>query len=151
MVFPKTRDQWQILARFLQERAHVQPTGDMQMIAWMNDEKKISLVVGLNAWIGKTCQIHVAMVPGYKFTPQDMLKAVFEHVFNVTKREVVFGIVNSKNEAAMRYDLHLGFKEVYRENEVHDDGGDLVVLKMTRGDCRYLQEQNELPLESANA
>jgi RimJ/RimL family protein N-acetyltransferase len=120
--------------------AHVFASPDTKFIAWV-EQSEIKMIVGLNAFLGKTCQIHVAMAPGYHFTPRAMMETVFEYVFNQLKVEKLLGIVNSTNEKAMRYDLHLGFKEEHRMVGMHDDGGDIVLLAMDRADCKYLKEK----------
>jgi hypothetical protein len=37
-------------------------------------------------------------------------------------------------------DLHLGFRELYRLPGMHDDGADLVLLGMTKSECRYINQ-----------
>lgn len=36
--------------------------------------------------------------------------------------------------------LKLGFKEKTRWENMHDDGGDIVVLEMYKNDCRWLRK-----------
>ena len=144
IIVPSTKYQWDTLARFLELRAGVQPSADLRMIAWITDDD-VKMVVGLDGFIGKVCRIHVGMVPEFKFTPKAMLEAVFEFTFgngaDAANRDMVIGIVNSKNSKAMRYDLHLGFKEAHRFIGVHDDGGDMVLLTMSKQDCKYIQQE----------
>jgi len=152
IVVPKDQKEYQAMVAFLQAYALVQPTADMQCIGWVT-ENRLRLCVGFNAFLGKTCQIHVAMEPGYEFTPKEMLEAVFSHAFVTLKRHLLLGIVNSNNRRAMRYDRHLGFKEVTRLKGMHDDAGDVVVFSMTQEDCRYLPsvpvEQQPVEAEAA--
>lgn len=128
------------MCAFLSAHALVQPTRDLRVIGWVT-ENKLRMVVGLNAFIGGVCQIHVAMEPGYEFTPKAMLEYVFFEVFNVLKVKQLLGIVNSHNRKAMVYDKHLGFSEITRLPGMHDDGGDLVLLGMKAEDCRYLDKE----------
>ena len=146
MIFaPQTAQQYRALAEFIRERAHVQPTLDTQYIAWVDPgSQSFKMVVAMNGFIGKTCQIHVAMRNDFNFTPRKLLEAVFDYTFNTAGRELLVGVVNSKNEAAMRYDKHLGFVESHRFPGVHDDGGDLVIFTMTRDQCRYLKAPAEV-------
>ena len=130
------------MALFLRAYASVLATPDTQFIGWVTDDK-LRMVVGLSGFIGKVCQIHVAMDPGYKFTPQEMLANVFKLVFDDFQREMLIGIVNSSNVNAMRYDLHLGFTELTRLPGMHDDGGDLVILTLKKGDCKYITQLSE--------
>lgn len=144
VIYPRTPIQANILAKQLQDLAGVAPSTDAKLMAWAEaddkNEVQLRLIVGFNAFIGKTCQIHVAMTEGFHFTPKEMLREVFENAFNRFKVEKLIGIVNSKNEKAMNYDFRLGFVEEFRFPGMHDDGGDIVVLTMTRDQCRYLQK-----------
>jgi hypothetical protein len=140
IVYPDTPEQWKLLGLFLLNAAHVQPSADMKLMAWAEDNK-VRLVVGFNAFMGRVCQMHVAMEPNYHFTPKEMLRVTFDHAFNSFKVKKLIGILNSKNEKAMKYDLHLGFTEEYRMPGMHDDGGDIVILSMTREQCKYLDKE----------
>jgi len=145
IVFPANREQWQALSEFLRHYAGVQPSADLICMGWVTEEKKLVIVVGFGGYLGKVAQIHVAYAPGWHFTPRALLGAVFRYAFQTEGREMLLGILNSRNEKAMRLDLHLGFREIFRLHGMHDDGGDLVVLAMTKDECRYLKEQNDAP------
>jgi len=140
IVSPTNAEQWQTMAQFLREHANVQPSLDLRMVGWLS-EGQLVIVVGFNAWIGSVCQIHMAFDRNWHFAPRQLLREVFRYAFIDAKREMLIGIVNSKNERAMRMDLHLGFTEVTRLPGLHDDGGDIVVLGMRKDQCRYLQDQ----------
>jgi len=137
IVLPQNQQQWQAMATFLQNGAGVAPGADLRLVGWVSDDKLV-IVVGFNGFLGKVAQIHMAFAPDWHFTPRALLDAVFGHAFNEAGRETLLGIVSSKNAKAMRMDLHLGFREVFRLPEMHDEGGDLVVLAMKKEDCRYL-------------
>lgn len=139
---PQSPEQWSLLARYLAERVGIVPSADLKLMAWVEpnkgdaDKGEIKMVVGFNGFLGRVCQMHVAMEPGFHFTPKAMLRECFAFAFENCDR--VIGVVNSNNEAAMKYDLHLGFKELYRMPELHDDGGDIVILGMDQKDCKWL-------------
>lgn len=145
IIYPSTPEQAAILAEFLYLHAGVERMNGMRLVGWTEQENekpaKLLMVVGLASFIGKTCQIHVAMEKGFHFTPKVMLERVFQHVFDEFKVQKLLGIVNSKNEKAMRYDLHLGFIEEHRIRGMHDNGGDIVILSMVREQCRYLKQE----------
>jgi hypothetical protein len=138
IIAPQTQEQWNILMAFLNKRALVQPTMDMRMMGWVVNND-IKLVVGFNAFMGKVCQMHVAMAEDWFFTPKKMLQASFRYAFIECKCEMVLGIVNSRNTEAMKYDKHLGFHKLWSLPGMHDDGGDIVVLGMKKDECRYLR------------
>jgi hypothetical protein len=126
----------------LLEHVGVQPCGDLEALFWVDEENKIEWVIGYTAFIGKTCQMHMINLKG-GYTPKGLLFGAFDYPFNYCGIEKVFGIVNSKNERAMQYDQKLGFKEALRFNEMHDDGGDLVVFEMNKADCRWIKERKK--------
>lgn len=138
IVSPTDQQQWGVMARFLQEVAGTVPTMDLKMIGWVQDGD-LKIVVGFNGFIGKLCQMHVAMKPGYKYSPREMIYAVFHYVFQQAKMELVLAVVNSKNKAAMDFDLRMGFTEKWRIPKLHDKGGDVVVLEMPKANCRHLK------------
>ena len=139
IVTARNPDEWAALSGFLKHYAHVNPSADMQFIGYVS-EGKLVMVIGFSGFVGKLAQIHVAYADGWHFTPRSMLRAVFRYGFITAGRELLVGIVNSKNVRAMRMDLHLGFREMYRIPGMHDDGGDFVVLGMKKSECRYLDE-----------
>ncbi len=140
IIAPKNKEQWNLLAQFLQEYAGVKPSGDQQMMAWATDNR-LQVVVGFNGFVGRVCQMHVAMTKGYAFTPRELLRAAFDFAFTALKVKKLVGIVDSANEKAMRYDKHLGFVEEHRMPGMHMEG-DLVVFGMTRDQCKYLEKED---------
>lgn len=134
-----TPEALQIAAEILLRKAYVQPCGDLKALFWVNKDNEIEWVVGYTAFIGKTCQMHVVNL-GDKPTPRNLLFAAFDYPFNYLGIEKVFGVVNSKNEHAAKYDQKLGFKEVQRFEGMHDDGGDIVLYAMDKADCRWIRE-----------
>jgi hypothetical protein len=142
ILVPQNPQQFKLMADFMLAKAYVQPSMDARYIAWTDPGgSRLKMVVAFTAFVGTTCQIHVALTGDYKFTPRKMLEAAFDYAFNQAGRDLLIGIVNSKNEAAMRYDRHLGFSESHRLPGVHDDGGDIVIFTMNRNQCRYLKAQ----------
>lgn len=135
---PETRA---IAAEALRREAGVKLSPDFQAIIWANkDTHMLEWVVGYDSFLGKTCQMH--MVNFFtRRAPREMLRVSFDYPFNQLNLMAVLGVVNSTNEKAMRFDLHLGFKEEARLVGMHDDGGDIVLLRMNREDCRWIKER----------
>jgi hypothetical protein len=149
---PRSNEEWQAMTGFLRHYAHVMPTPDTQCIGWISNGINLVMVVGLQGFIGKVAQIHVAYYPGWHFTPRSMLREVFHYAFVTAKLEMLLGVVNSKNTKAMRMDKHLGFRELLRLPKMHDDGGDLVLLAMKKSECRYLVRADDMePMQLAAA
>jgi RimJ/RimL family protein N-acetyltransferase len=139
IVVANNQKEWVALREFLRMRCGVVPSDDMVCIGWVSDGK-LQIVVGYNGFIGKVAQIHLAFAPGWHFPPRAMLRECFRYAFETAKLEMLIGVLNSKNERAMRFDQHLGFRELHRLPGMHDDDGDIVMLGMTKSECRYIDQ-----------
>ena len=113
IVSPQNAPEWRTMANFLHAHAMVQPSPDLTMIGWVEDDS-LQIVAGLNGFIGKVAQIHIAFAPEWHFSPRLMLRAVFRYAFLDRKLKLLVGILNSNNERAMKFDKHLGFRELLR-------------------------------------
>lgn len=142
IIVPDDHGEWNSMGEFLFHYAGVQRSADQIFIGWVS-EGQLVIVVAFNGFVGSVAQIHFAFAPGWHFSPRQMLVEVFRYAFVTAKREMLLGLVNSKNAKALRMDTHLGFKELYRLPGMHDEGGDMVLLGMTKAECRYLEPQRE--------
>ena len=102
-------------------------------------EKDGELVAGVafEGFNGHNVWMHVAAEPGGRWMTRDFLRYCFYYPFEELKVSRVSGYVEASNERALRFDYHLGFKPEARLSGAASDGGDVVVLVMWRGDCRY--------------
>jgi RimJ/RimL family protein N-acetyltransferase len=143
MLQSATSDEAKAIAhRYLYQHAGVEWSADFQALLWVDENNEIEWVIGYNAFIGKTCQMHVVNLSN-SYTPKGVLFGAFDFPFNFMGLEKVFGIVNSKNTRAMEYDQKLGFKEAIRFPGMHGDNGDLVVFEMNKADCRWIKERKK--------
>lgn len=113
-------------------------TADAHWLIW-STQGMPQWVIAYDDWMGTTCQLYMASLHTSP-PPRSLIKAVFQHGFCLLKRTHIFAFVNSNNTSAMRVDLWLGFREVYRAAGAHEGGGDLVVFEMTPADCRWLEK-----------
>ena len=143
----QSKAQRQMIANFMRNLSGVDPSEQTIYLGWLKENEsgsaELAIGVAFNGFMGNCCQIHVAMAPGYSFSPREMLQASFRYAFEQLKRERLIGIVNSNNEKAMAFDSHLGFEEIARIPGAHDEGGDVVVLSMTKDQCKYLKEEDD--------
>jgi L-amino acid N-acyltransferase YncA len=102
-------------------------------LGWEVDEKLTAGVV-FDQYNGRSLCMHVALEQSI---PRSFLKACFDYAFNKLGVLKVIGLVDSTNEKALRFDRHLGFIE---ETCIKDAGkhGDIVILTMTREQCRWI-------------
>ena len=134
-------------------------TGDKQRVAdwvadrigctkWSHDFEALgievdgALIAGVvvDGYVVDTrCSLHVAG-EGRRWLNREFIRTVFDYVFRQLNCKVVVGPVSSANEDALRFDRHLGFSEVGRIVDGAPNG-DLVLLKMAKADCRWLEKQ----------
>jgi ribosomal protein S18 acetylase RimI-like enzyme len=64
-------------------------------------------------------------------------KEAADYVFNQAERIRMLGTVPADNEAALKLNKHLGFKEIFRIKEGYDWGIDYVIMELMKEDCPY--------------
>ena len=67
---------------------------------------------------------------------REWLRAIHWYAFDQLRVNCVLGIVSSDNEKALRFDKHLGFREITRIPNACPDA-DMVILTLTKEDRRY--------------
>lgn len=89
---------------------------------------------------GRSISMHVAGDGGHWMT-RDYARACFGYAFNQLGVNKIIGLVDSSNEAARRYDEHLGF---HLEATITGAGnvGDLLIYSMTPEQCRWIGRKN---------
>lgn len=90
-------------------------------------------------YCGNSINMHVAAVGGKRWMNRRILFAAFDYPFNQLKVDRVTGLVPDSNEAAKRFDEHLGFVREGVLRRGADDGSDLIVYGMLREECRHLE------------
>lgn len=89
---------------------------------------------------GSVC-VHVSLA--HSNVPlRKLITATFWYAFQQLGVEKVLGLVPSTNKEALKFDVKLGFKaEAVIENAFPD--GDLVILSMTRAECRFIPKSKQ--------
>lgn len=92
----------------------------------------------LNGYTGASINTHMA---GFRqaWSNRDHLWVVFDYCFNQLGCKKVFGQIPANNQRALEVDLKLGFKIEARIQDVFPGGEDLIVVSMSREDCRWLK------------
>lgn len=80
---------------------------------------------------------HIAAEPGSQWLNKEYLQFCCRYPYEVCKVRYVLGYMDAANTHALRFANHLGFKEECRIKEAATEGGDILILKMSRSDCRY--------------
>ncbi len=88
------------------------------------------------AYTGASIQAHVAGFEPF-WLDRTFLWMMFDYPFNQLKVGKVFCQIRESNEAALEFNLKLGFKEVCRVDDVFPDGA-LVLTSISSAECRWL-------------
>lgn len=103
-------------------------------------ERDGELVAGVlfEGFNGNSIRMHVASDGTKKWMTREFLAVAFAYPFLQLKVKKILGLVDSMNENALSFDRALGFKT---EHVIEDAGktGSLVILSMSRDDCRWLR------------
>lgn len=97
---------------------------------------KLVAVAGFDSYNGASMQVHLAITG--RLT-RKFIRHVYNYAFNTAKVYKLVGLVSSTNEKALKFDFHSGFVEEGRVVGGYPDG-DIVILTMTRKQCRYLDK-----------
>jgi RimJ/RimL family protein N-acetyltransferase len=128
-----------VLATWLCSRIGLTPTADLRCIGRVSKDGPLMAVIGFDNWNGAACEMHVAGEGNW--ISRDLLFAAFDYPFNVGGCGMVLGRVPSKNYAAVRLNLHLGFKIEHTIVGGHPDGA-LHIMAMRRAECRWLKRES---------
>jgi RimJ/RimL family protein N-acetyltransferase len=82
--------------------------------------------------------MHVAGTDGVQWATKTFVKAAFGYPFKQLKCKRVSGWVDVSNEKARRLDEHLGFKQEAILSGVAKDGGDVIIYRMWKHECRFI-------------
>jgi len=83
------------------------------------------------------CNMHIASDGSSAWMNKSLLVSAFAYPFIQLKLNRVTGLVPSKNEAALKFDEHLGFeREGLHRKACGDD--DLISLGMLKENCRFI-------------
>ena len=80
---------------------------------------------------------HVAAEPGSQWLNKEFLRFCCDYAFVTCGVQMVLGYMEASNAHALRFANHLGFRETARITQAARDGGDILILKMRKEDCRY--------------
>ena len=122
------RHEWE----WLSNRAKCGYCDDMRgVVAYRGNT--IVAAVALDSWSETSCTIHVAiedpMVLRHGFAHE-----VFNYVFTFANRKLIIGITPSDNKKALKFNKHIGFKEIYRIRDGYREGVDYVVQEYRKED-----------------
>lgn len=123
--------------QWLISRAKCVATPHFRAIEALDGKGEIKGMVGYDGWLGNAAQMHVAFESA--IAARALLTPAFDYLFNFAGKEIALGLLPSHSTAALRFDLHIGFREVHRIKDGWAPGDDMVLLEMRKDECRWLR------------
>lgn len=127
----------ELLFAWLSQRTHICASEDFRAIGLV-DGLHLRAVVGYNCFVGRAVSMHFACDDPAAITRRFM-NAAFEYPFKQLGLEYVLAPVNSTNQKILTFTRKTGFVEAMRLPDGHVDGGDLILLKMNKSDCKWIK------------
>lgn len=96
--------------------------------------------VAYEGFNGRNIWIHVAGLAGRLWATPMWGRAVFGYPFLVCGVERISGYVNASNTASRRFARRLGFRVESTLEGAAADGGDVLIYRMWRRECRFIRK-----------
>lgn len=124
---------------FLPEEARPRLCADTRGVVAVTNTGELVAAAIMDSWTENSCMIHVyignPMVLRHNFAEE-----VFKYVFVTSGRKVIIGCTPADNEKALKFNAHMGFKQITRIKDAYAPGIDLVVTEMRKENCKWIQE-----------
>jgi hypothetical protein len=126
---------------WIKKRTHILLCEDMMgIVAYETDNGNILAACAADSFVSDKCNVHVA-IDNPLVIRHGFLKEAFEWLFVGCGRKFVLGLVPSYNEKALKFDQHIGFREINRIPDAFGTDVDCIVLRMDAHDCHWLLEE----------
>jgi hypothetical protein len=123
--------------RFVHDATGVPMSTAMKCLGLERDGRLVAGVL-YDAWNGVNMWMHSAITPG-AYLGREYPWYVFHYPFNEVGVQRLTGLVEVSNRDALRFNERLGFKAEALLRGAASDGGDAVIMVMTRENCRWLR------------
>lgn len=131
-------DQPALVMQFVAARTGEDDYSEYSAIGLEENGELIAGVVYQNH-TGPNVMMHVASTGTRRWLVPAYLAACFRYPFIQLGCHRVTGLVRTDNEAAQRFDEHLGFQREGLLRRGATDGVDLIVYGMLKEECRFLE------------
>jgi hypothetical protein len=123
------------------KRAYPMQVKDSQgIVAYEDTTGEIAGVVIMDSWTKSGCQTHFA-IDNPMCIRAGLFREVAMHIHVTCGRKYIFGLIPANNDAAHKFDLKMGFKEVARVPDGYEEGVDYIVVRMSREENRWLPKE----------
>lgn len=122
---------------WLAVRAGCALTSDANGVEAVDENGVIRGQVGFDQWTENSAQTHMAVDAPHVWL--SLLKPALRYPFQELGKGLLLGIIPAHRTEALRFAKGVGFREAYRLEDGWDKGDALVVLKLRREHCRFLE------------
>lgn len=136
-----TLAQREAMRAFMAEHGVALYRSDDQQLIGRVESGRLIAVVAYNDFYGSVCTMQIAGEGNW--LSRELLKLAFYYPFIQMNLAAVIALVSEDNPRSLRFVKHVGFHEVHRIDDGYKAGVDLIVLKMRREDCKYIEVYNE--------
>jgi hypothetical protein len=119
---------------WIAERAKPSLCEDTKGVVAEDDFGKILAAAVFDSWSYNACSVHIA-IDSPMVLRHGFVDALKDYVFNQSGRKMVLGFTPADNKRALKFNNHVGMKEIYRLKDGYKDGVDFVVTQMTKDDA----------------
>lgn len=92
-------------------------------------------VIAYDHWTENSVQMHSWLFKPGAVT-RDYLKECFKFPFE-NGRDIVLGVTRADNAKALRFNKHIGFREMFRLKDSYAKGVDGVIQELRHDECRW--------------
>lgn len=113
---------------------------DSQGIIAYDDNLEIKAAAVFDSFTVDACDMHLA-IDNPCVIRCGFFSSISNHLFVLCGRDRVFAPIASTNKKALRAAVHAGFREAAVISDGREKGVDLVVMRMDKADCRWLDKE----------
>ena len=122
------------VCNWVAEKANIYINQDCQGIGYLSNGKLIA-GVSYERYTGKSIMVHQRVDSS---VPKGFWFAVVDYPFSDLGVKHLIGLVDSTNQKAIKINLKMGFKVEATIADAGSDGGDLLIMKMSKDNCKLL-------------
>lgn len=135
-------DRQEEMIRWAAERIGIQNFRDDAHAIGMEKDGRLVAVTVFDTFSSCDCNVHIASDGSRRWCNREFVVRCMAYPFLQLNKRRITGLVPAKNEDALKFDLHFGFKVEGRlEHALPDD--DIIVLGMLREKCRWLKGRRQ--------
>lgn len=117
-----------------------EPGPDMRGVKATLDGR-LAGIVGYENWTITGVECHIWIGDPRVMVGRRFLRAMFEYAFVQAGKTLITTRTPANNERSLEFQRRLGFRPVYRIADGWDEGVDMVLSLMRKGECKWIREK----------